>query len=184
MRCCIAAGVVILISFATISQAQPWAVAVEQYNNTNAGPPYNNPTSALGDADGIYVSLGQFGGVDLMLGQPVLDLPGADLRVVDENRFANAIPDESADVFLAFSAGGPWTGIGAVQIGVGSSYYFDISGFRVEGAQFVRVQDTSGLDFGGPFRGFDLDAVLILPEPSIALLLSVYATLLLRRQRS
>src|SRR5690349_11960267 len=115
MRCFTAAGILSFIFFAAISHAQPWAVSVAQYNNTNAGAPYNNPANALGDADGIWVSLGQLGGIDLVLGQPVLDFPGSDLKVVDENRFAGAIPDESADVFLAFDAGGPWTRIGAVQ---------------------------------------------------------------------
>jgi hypothetical protein len=121
-----------------------------------------DPCRALGPADAQWYSMGSSPGwIVLDLGYTVLDLPGADLVVWEENTaFSGGSPDQPADVFLSHD-GTEWTPVGSVERGNRNSMFIDITGTGMRGATFVRVEDAS-TDSSGQSPGFDLDAVEII----------------------
>jgi hypothetical protein len=74
------------------NHALSYAIQVIDYYNPQFGGPHTDPDMALGPPDfsrqgdvttGMY-SLGTFGRIDLALGQPVIDIPGYDFAVWEE----------------------------------------------------------------------------------------------------
>lgn len=136
---------------------------------TNNGFPFNDPTETLGPPDssdsqpsprGLY-SLGAFGSIDLLLGVAVVDRPGADLVIWEEESFSDGgAPDESASVLVS-ADGALFVPVGSIQIGVYASQFIDIAGAGLALIRAVRIVDTSGSG-PSPTAGFDLDAVTAL----------------------
>jgi len=121
-----------------------------------------NPCRAIGAADAEWYSMGSSPGwIEMELGFGVSDVPGPDLVVWEESTASTGNPpDESAQVSLS-TDGSAWTTIGNVERGDRSSMFFDIEGYGVNGAKFVRIADLS-TDSSGESPGFDLDAVKVL----------------------
>ncbi len=174
----------IIMSQTIYTHASPYAINVVDYEG-NALPPFNDPTEALGSPDysqnvpsnGFY-SIGQFGWISLELGQPVLDIPGNDILIWEEE---GGITDESADVFLSFDSQN-WTLVGTVLAGVVDSSFIDIQGSGMEGATYIKVVDITGAGGEIAAKGFDLDAVEILSEPATMSLILIGGMMLRSRR--
>ncbi|MBI5764277.1 MAG: immunoglobulin domain-containing protein [Planctomycetes bacterium] len=148
-----------LVLWTTSANAQWYATSVLAVNNPQAGCQNCNQTWALGAPNGAAYSLGYFGSIELELGQPVIDRPGADLGVWEENHFFGGPPDEHANVYLSFDRVS-WTLVGTV-INNSASQLIDIAGKGVSGARYVRVVDTQHFSVAC-CPGFDLDAVTVI----------------------
>ena len=175
---------VIFILLASNLYALPYATNVIDYNG-NSLAPFNNPQLALGAPDfnldaqpwGLY-SIGQYGWITLELGEPVFDIEGPDLIVWEEG---GGITDESADIFLSFDSN-IWTLVGSVERGL-LTCNIDIAGTGMSGSTYVKVVDTSGGSGGIEAKGFDLDAVTVVPEPA-SILLILGALPFIRRRKA
>ncbi len=186
----------ILGAVATTGFAQPYAVSWVDRSNPDLPCEHCDPSDALGPPDATnvpvagYYSLGGLGWVELQLGAPVMDIPGADLVVWEEITAAwngipgsvGNLPDETADVLLGFNADS-WTWVGRVEDGFRDSMFIDIAGTGMAGATFVRIEDVSDQTGYPASPGFDLDAVEILPEPSTVMLLAAGGLLAMRSRR-
>lgn len=181
--------------------AEPYAVSVFSYNNTDALDPFTDPSEALGAPDGTsgapcpygVVSLGRYGSISLQLGQAVLDISGPDLIVWEELTYQwdgvpgseGHLPDETADVSLSFNAI-DWTLVGQVVRGDRDSLFIDINGTGMSGATYLRLDDVTGNGTPSGANGFDLDAITVIPEPATMSLLAlgVGAVFIRKRRRA
>ncbi len=109
-----------------------------------------NTPAALGAPDNVHYSIGKNGWVVLDMQAPVLDGPGIDL-VVWEN---DATP-EGYTCYGSMSMDGPW-----VALGTGSgTTEFDLSDGPMVEAQFIKILDDGDGSANVNDAGFDLDAV-------------------------
>jgi len=168
----ILSGILIVIGYAPISIATPYAISVVDYS-TNAEPPCNNPLEALGPPDatdeetpapaGTY-SVGNSGWIILELGQPVFNVEGADIIVWEEKTHLNptSLPDEGALVYLSTNVNS-WTQVGRVERGNRESMFIDIDSTGTSGSTYIKIVDDGGVY---SHNGFELDAITIISEPS------------------
>ncbi len=180
--CTVVSGILGLAS--AVALGQPYAVSVADSYNPDAPCEHCDPADALGYPDASqdpvegYCSLGGLGWVEFQLGISVTDVAGADLVVWEELTAdwdgvpgsVGHLPDETADVLLGFTADS-WTWVGTVLRGDRDSMFIDIAGTGMAGAPFVRIEDVSNRTGYPASPGFDLDAVVVLPEPTMLLLL-------------
>ena len=137
-------------------------------------PGRDDATSALGAADGDFVSLGIGGEIVLSFGT---DFHAGGL-IYEETYGARYNHDESADIY-ASADGVTWDLISSVSNGSVATAY-DITGTY----SLLKIVDTSSTT-GGTFDGFDLDAISVTaPLPAAGLLLggALFGTGLLRRR--
>jgi hypothetical protein len=116
----------------------------------------NNPTDgihALGIPDEYCSSLGKGGEIVLDLGEdsPVFDLPGEDDFVVIEGDDS----DDGYSVYLSENWDGPWTNVGT---GMGTTS-FDIAGYGITSAQFIKIVDDNDGSASEYKPGADIDAI-------------------------
>jgi len=192
----VCAGILCLTALS--ATASPYATSVVAYDNTDASAPFTTPSEALGPPDAAsgaaqpygIVSLGRLGSISLQLGEVVVDVSGPDLAVWEELTYQwdgvpgseGNLPDESADIFLSKDANA-WTLVGHVERGDRESLFIDISGTGMSGSAYIKIQDVSGLSTPSGARGFDLDAVTVLPEPATLTLLALGGLTILRKRR-
>lgn len=137
-------------------------------------PGRDDPTSALGSADGDFVSLGIGGEIVLSFGTNF----HAGGVVYEETYGARYNHDESADIY-ASSDGVTWDLISSVSNVSGETSYGVSTSYSL-----LKIVDTSSTT-GRTFDGFDLDAISVTaPLPAAGLLLggALFGTGLLRRR--
>ena len=126
-----------------------YRVVLTQIPNNNYGDEGYTP-ACLGSPDNQNYSLGTNGYIVLDMGEPIIDFPGNDLRIIEGDATA-----EGYSVQVAQAWKGPWHSIGT---GSGSQE-FDISSTGLQDFQFVRIEDDGIGSSTGADAGFDLDAV-------------------------
>jgi hypothetical protein len=124
--------------------------------------PYrDDPASALGAADGDFLSLGIGGEIVLSFG---IGFHTGGL-IYEETYYSRSNHKESADIY-ASSDGVTWDLVASVTNASGATSY-DVSGSY----SLLKIVDTSDIT-GSTFDGFDLDAISVTaPLPAAGLLL-------------
>lgn len=129
-----------------------WDSGIEYLNATI-------PWDVLGAPDLVAYSMSPAGSVtvDLGEGHPVLDGPGADLRILSATG-----SDDPAAVLVADEEDGPY-----VELGRGTGDIdLDLATAGLSQARYVRVVDEGDGEFNALEAGYDLDAVVNLsPVP-------------------
>ncbi|MBN2716477.1 MAG: hypothetical protein JXX14_11530 [Deltaproteobacteria bacterium] len=122
---------------------------------------YDNDTvasDALGPPDGYGYSLSAGGTITVDMGslQPVVDVPGMDLRIVSATG-----SDDTVRVSVAEYQDGPF-----VEVAAGSGNLdMDVQYSGMTQIRFVRITDeTTGVNFNEAASGYDLDAVVNLSD--------------------
>ncbi len=119
----------------------------------------STPDWALGPRDGRRFSLGRGGFAIYDFGRTLVNGPGSDFTVYEDD----ADP-EGYRVEVALDWAGPWTSLGWAT-GTDS---FDLSRGSVSAFRFIKIVDDSGA-VSGATAGFDLDAVEAIATNSAAL---------------
>jgi len=119
--------------------------------------------AVIGPPDNINYSIGKSGWCVLDMQYPIADGPGPDFIVHE----GDASP-EGFTCYVGETIDGPWISLGT---GTGSSQ-FDIVGFGLIEAQFIKIVDDGDGAAIAPDAGFDLDAIEALEPVS-----GVYLTL-------
>ncbi len=118
---------------------------------------------ALGPDDGVRYSIGRAGWIILDMGISVLDGPGSEIKVHEGDN-----DPEGYAMYAGPSQDGPWVLLGN---GTGTSS-FDFTTAGVAEARFIRISDDGNGASSGNNAGFDLDAVEILEQPQIVMLMA------------
>lgn len=123
-----------------------------------------NTKAVFGMPDNIQYSIGKNGWVVLDMQHPIIDGPGFDF-IVHEN---DATP-EGFECFASESMDGPWLSLGS---GSGTSE-FDLSMAPLSEAQFIKLVDDGDGNATVNNAGFDLDAIEAL-EPVSGVYIALY----------
>ncbi|MBI4818337.1 MAG: hypothetical protein HY791_18880 [Deltaproteobacteria bacterium] len=147
-------------AFACVPEEIPdrYASVVDLYLPTpglNTDEPFMNPERALGPPDGRTVALARGSALVLRFFQPIHDVEGADLSVLEVG------PLDEASAVVAASSNGERFHVFEHTAIAGRASLFDLAEVGLEEASFIRLL---GLDASIPASstddpGFDLDAV-------------------------
>lgn len=117
--------------------------------------------AALWAPDGARYSIGRSGWIVLDMGESVLDGPGSELKVYEDDN-----DPEGYSCYAGQSIDGPWTFVGT---GTGSTV-FNFTPVGITEARYIRIVDDGNGSASGNNAGFDLDAVEALQQPPVILL--------------
>ena len=106
--------------------------------------------AALGAPDNIRYSLGRGGYIVLDMGENIVDYPGNDFRI-----FENDATPEGYTVKISQDWNGPWTSLGMRW----GTQDFDLAGSGLNQFRYVRIEDDGDGLQSAPDAGFDLDAI-------------------------
>ena len=118
--------------------------------------------AALGEPDGVRYSIGKDGYTVLDMFHEVLDGPGDEIRIYEDDS-----NPEGYSCYAAASVDGPWTYLGAAT-GTASFNFTDAALLE---ARFIRIVDDGNGTGTGDNAGFDLDAVEALEQPDVVYLM-------------
>jgi len=113
---------------------------------------------ALGAPDDTRYSLGKAGWIILDMGKTILDGPGHEIKVFEDDS-----DPEGYSCYASMSMDGPWTFLGN---GNGTST-FNFTPAGLSQARFIRIIDDGDGPSTGDNAGFDLDAVEALEQPPV-----------------
>lgn len=116
-----------------------------------------NTPAVIGAPDDVRYSIGKDGWVVLDMQYPVLDGPGMDLMV-----YENDATPEGFELFASMTMDGPWTSLGS---GNGNTE-FDLAGASMAEARFLKILDDGDGSALINDAGFDLDAIEALEQVS------------------
>jgi len=123
-----------------------------------------NTPAVIGAPDDVRYSIGKNGWVVLDMQDPVIDGPGIDIIV-----YENDATPEGYECFAAETMDGPWLSLGT---GNGTSE-FDLSLAPLVEAQFIKIVDDGNGSANVNDAGFDLDAIEAL-EPVSGIYIALY----------
>lgn len=151
----VAAATAMLIGSAA-QAATIYATGVDWSNNGTVGSSNdrNNPLNALGEPDGMFLSLGLGGQADFTFGQSFTG-PGESYEITFGNRAGYF---ESAEVFAG--VGGSFSKIGDIDNASAAGFVFNFAGVF----DTLRLVDTSPNVAGRD--GYDVDAVGVTSVPN------------------
>ena len=150
-------NVVVAENIATVTnfELQP-AVGQYVYKIASCQIPGNNDSdegntpAVFGTPDDINYSIGKSGWIVLDMQVPLLDGPGSDFIVYEDDN-----TPEGFSCFAGETMDGPWTLIGE---GEGTTE-FDLIDAGIPEVQYIKIVDDGDGSASGPNIGFDLDAI-------------------------
>jgi hypothetical protein len=116
---------------------------------------------ALGAPDNIRYSIGRAGWVVLDMQEPILDGPGSELTV-----YENDSDPEGYVCYAAATMDGPWIFLGN---GTGNTT-FNFTQAGLSEARYIKIVDDGNGSASGNNAGFDLDAIEALEQPDVVYL--------------
>lgn len=122
------------------------ASRIPENNESDEG----NTKAVFGQPDDVFYSIGKNGWVVLDMQYPIIDGPGFDLIVYENDAIA-----EGFECFASTTMDGPWVSLGT---GTGTSE-FDLSMGPIAEAQFIKIVDDGDGSASVNDAGFDLDAI-------------------------